>query len=89
MGTLHNQPERDHKLVASGDLDDFLGSAVKLAAKHKIAVSDVIAAKQALESERRNDLYVANGDVFDEQVSGIGLILEGVTSAVEGLQVKG
>jgi hypothetical protein len=88
MGTLHNQPERDHKRVASGDLDDFLGSAVKLAAKHKIAVSDVIAAKQALESERRNDLYVANGDVFDEQVSGIGLILEGVTSAVEGLQVK-
>jgi hypothetical protein len=89
MGTIHNQPERDHQRVTAADLDDFLGSAVKLAAKHKIAVSDVLAAKQALEAERRNDLYVVNGDVIDEQMSGIGMILEGISSAVEGLKVEG
>ena len=85
MGTLHSQPKREHFRVSASDLDLFLGDAVKLAAKHKVAVSDVLAAKQALESERRNDMFVANGDAFDEQISGIGAILEGISTGIKGL----
>ena len=81
MGTLFKQEPRDDHRV--DDLPPFL-EAVKLAKQHSIPsipVSDVIAAKHALELERRNNLYRANGDAFDGQVAGIG---ESLTSVAEG-----
>ena len=83
MGTLTNQAPRNHRKV---QLDEFLTDAVKLAEKHKIAVSDVIAASQALEFRRRNDLYVDDGDAFDEQIGGIGALLQQLCSAVENFK---
>lgn len=82
MGTLFKQEPRDDHRV--DDLPQFLEEAVKLAKQHSIPsipVSDVIAAKHALELERRNNLYRANGDAFDGQVAGIG---ESLTSVAEG-----
>ena len=75
MGTLFHQPERPYFDVRSEKLDDFLAEAKILARKHGITVGDVIEAKKALEMERRNDLYVKNGDAFDEQIAGIGELL--------------
>ncbi|MGC4241138.1 MAG: hypothetical protein QM686_02760 [Herbaspirillum sp.] len=83
MGTLYDQLPRDYKTVDLGQIDDFLADAVKLASNHGISVADVIAAKHVLELERANGLRVANGDAFDEQIAGIGLILDGIRDALD------
>lgn len=83
MGTLYAQPERNSKRVSANALDSFLETSVKLARKHGITVTEVLAAARVLEMERANDLYVANGDVFDEQIAGIGEELQKVASAIE------
>ena len=85
MGTLFSQAERKWCVVSTADLDEFLSLAVDLAKKNKVAVSDVIKAKEVLEMQRRNDLYVNNGDTFDEQMMGIGELLQGISSAIENL----
>lgn len=82
MGTLFNQSERRWARVSNDILDDFLSDVVNLAKKHKISVTDVIAAKQALEIERQNNLYVANGDTFDEQMMGFGELLQEISATL-------
>ena len=86
MGTLFEQEPRDYRLISSGDLRSFLESATRLAKEFNISVSDVIQAKKALEMERQNSLYAANGDAFDEQLSGFGEILQDVVSAIENFK---
>ena len=86
MGTLFDQPERDYRRVTDSELDAFLFAAVQVAKKHRINVAEVIKAKEVLELERRNDLYVNNGDSFNEQMSGIGGILQEMVSAIEDLR---
>ena len=79
MGTLGNQPERN---FYRGDLDSFLGGLKEIAAKYKVSIEAVIEAKKVLEMERRNDLYAANGDYFDEQMGGFGDRLSEIASAI-------
>jgi len=86
MGTLYSQAERESYRVSDNDLDSFVGAAVKLARKHGVSVTDVIAAARVLEVERSNNLYVANGDAFDEQIAGIGEELQKISAAIESLQ---
>jgi hypothetical protein len=83
MSTLFNQPEREHKRAMPSNIDDFLTFARDLAQKHKVDVATVVAVKQALELQRRNDLQVANGDVFDEQMAGFGEILGKIASILK------
>ncbi len=85
MGTLYSQTPRNYRDVEIADLDEFLSAALEISKKHKIPVADVIAASRVLQLKRTNDLYVANGDAFDEQIAGIGELLEKVTSAIESL----
>lgn len=76
MGTLFDQQVRARNRVTFQDIDELLTQCVKLAIKYKLNISDVILAKQALELERQNTLYINNGDAFDEQIAGIGKILQ-------------
>jgi hypothetical protein len=85
MSTLFTQPPRDYKRATSVDVDDFLAIAKELALKHKIEVSDVVAAKHALELQRRNDLQVANGDAYDEQLAGFGEILNNIADSLRDM----
>lgn len=68
------------------DIDSFVGTAVKLAKKHGVSVADVIAAARVLEVARTNNLYVANGETFDEQVAGVGEELQKISAAIESLK---
>ena len=86
MGTLFDQQPRNHRDVNEAKLDDFLSTVVRLSQEHEIAVSDVIAARRVLELERRNGLYIDNGDAFDEQIGGVGKLLQSLTIALEGLK---
>jgi hypothetical protein len=86
LGTLFDQPERQQCVVDQNQIEDFLENAVELSKKHKVSVTDVIAAREVLELKRKNDLYVRNGDVFDEQLAGFGDLLRELISKVESLQ---
>lgn len=86
MGTLFKQNPRNELQVKASDLDGFLSSVVNLSQKHKISFTDVISASRVLELKRRNDLFVSNGDTFDEQIAGMGEILEKLSNAVESLK---
>ena len=83
MGTLFSQEPRKYHRISMNDVSDFLSDAKDLASKLKVGVEDVIAAKHTLELQRRNDLYAANGDAFDEQVAGLGDILKEIQSALQ------
>jgi len=82
MGTLFKQePRRSHDIDIEY-IDHFLGQAVKLAKKHKISVGDVMKAYKVAEAKRANDLYMANGDAFDEQIAGIGELIRSIDSNI-------
>jgi len=83
MGTLGNQPERNHYSVSSKDLGYFLEDAADLAKKHKISIEAVISAKHSLELERQNNIAIQTGDYTDEQAGGIGEILSRIATALE------
>jgi len=83
MGTLFDQPPRKHFRISDDELEGWVSIALKLASEYEIGVADVIAAKAALEAERRNDLYAHNGDIFDEQIAGIGDLLQDLTRVIE------
>ena len=83
MGTLYSQQPRKWHEVTGGQLDTFLLCATELAKKHKVAVADVVASARVLELRRANDLYVGNGDVFDEQLAGIGQELQRIAESIE------
>jgi hypothetical protein len=85
MGTLFNQAVRERHLVTPAEIDKSLSVAIDLAKKHDIDVTDVIAMMGILEERRRNDLYVADRDAFDEQIAGIGEILQNLVGVVMGL----
>jgi hypothetical protein len=49
----------------------------------------VISASRVLELKRQNELYVNNGDAFDEQIAGIGELLQKLSDAIDGLRQTG
>ena len=76
MGTLFHQRERDWLNVTDDGVERFLEYAITLSKKYKVKVSDVLEVYKVLEMQRANDLYVKNGDAFDEQMAGIGKLLQ-------------
>ncbi|WP_324172285.1 hypothetical protein [Sulfurimonas sp.] len=72
MGTLYDQEPRDYKRVEISRVNYFLDEVSELATKYKMERKDIIEAFKAVELARQNDLYVANGDIHDEQMAGIG-----------------
>jgi hypothetical protein len=82
MGTVHNQPPRDPKRVSDDSLADFVKAAKAIALDNSISVADVIAAKHALELQRQNDLRAADGDIHDEQMSGLAEAIGSIGSAL-------
>lgn len=73
MGTLTEKP-RLLRTDITEDIDGDIEMLVKLAKKHGISVSDVIAAADMLERQRLNFLYLDNGDLFDILLSGSGIL---------------
>lgn len=86
MGTLFDQDPRDYRRIDTDYIDSFLGMAVEMSKKHKVTVTDVIAAANVLELRRKNDLDVDNGNIFDEQMAGIGHILNDIDASIENLK---
>jgi hypothetical protein len=85
MGMLGNQPPRDYCRKGFQSLDDFLSEAILLAKDRDVSVSEVIAAKHALELERQNDMAREDGDFRDEQMGGFGDLISKVADALQDI----
>ena len=82
MGTLYDQLERKHLKVTKEDTNDFFEEVQELAKKHKMTETDIINGLKVLELKRKNDLFVANGDTYDEQIAGIGQEFQNISSSL-------
>ena len=83
MGTLFNQPERGHQWVQPDDVTNEIEEMKKIARSTGVSLDQVIKVRAILEQERRNNLYKTNGDVFDEQMAGIGHLFNSLIDAIE------
>lgn len=88
MGTLQEQPPRNYHTVSSDDVKDFLTDALKLSKELKVDISVVLEAYRIKELQRRNTLYVSNGDILDEQLAGFGELLSEICEAITQLSVS-
>ena len=80
MGTLFDQSPRNYKYVDITDVEKKLLELDALAARLGCELSEVIDVAKILEMERRNSLFADNGDVWDEQIGGIGEILQDIAN---------
>lgn len=79
MGTLLNQPARELLGVRKDSVEALLKNAITLSQDLGVELDQVLMAYKIKELERQNDLSVHNGNVFDEQMSGLGEILQTIS----------
>lgn len=82
MGTLTDQLPRDNADWKRPDIEFALEHIVELAKKFEVSTSDVIELYKAMEMTRTNDLYRMNGDIHDEQMAGIGDLMERIADGI-------
>lgn len=85
MGTLQHQEPRKFHSINKEDIITSIETLKKIASQSKLSIDQVIKIVEIKELERKNDLYVANGDIHDEQMSGIGYLLEEISSNLKQL----
>ncbi len=88
MGTLLKQEPRNFRNVEKEDVEERLKDFISIAKKHKVSLSDVISTAKITELERSNNLFVANGDIHDEQMAGIGEILTEIKSSLNFISIS-
>ncbi|MBR8534413.1 hypothetical protein KDU71_02490 [Carboxylicivirga sediminis] len=86
MGTLQQQPPRNYSKIDENRLETFIEEINEVAQNTGVSLETALKAREILEIERRNDLFVANGDIHDEQMGGFGDLLENLTNAISELQ---
>lgn len=83
MGKLGNQAIRKDMNVNIHELSGYIDDIKSIAKDKKLEVELVLKAAHVLELKRRNNLYNQNGDYFDEQIAGIGQILQSIADNLE------
>lgn len=76
MGTLFEQRERAYIDTDKDDVVLLLTNAIKIAKDLKVDLNQVLTVYHIKELERQNDLSVNNGNIHDEQMAGMGEILQ-------------
>lgn len=83
MGTLHDQKPRNYKTVISQDAKDLIDEILDVAEATNVSFNEALRVYELLEQKRKTDCFVDNGDIWDEQISGIGQILERIATALD------
>lgn len=82
MGTLYEQPERDYRHVALHEVISDIKTIKTVAKEGGITFDQALRVFELMETKRRNDLFVDNGDIWDEQIAGIGMCIDKLTDAI-------
>lgn len=88
MGTLLNKPKRQFNEVFSFDVKSIASDIKTDAREAGLELKDVIEVLKVLELRRLNKFLVDNGNTFDEQMSGLGKILDRLTELVDSIDRK-
>ena len=76
MGTLGNQPCRSRYEFDDFNLADRAASLTKGAKETGVSVDTLIKLEIAMQLNRLNSILIENGDKMDENLAGIGEILQ-------------
>ena len=83
MGTVFKQPPRSDYGVSISMVEGWLMEIIDIAKRHNVEVTDVIEVYKSLELSRQNNLDRANGDIHDEQLSGLAELLKNVDERLQ------
>lgn len=75
MGTLEHQLNREKRRMTLLEQDNYIVEIKELSKKHKLTVSEVTEILKVIQYDRFNEIYIDNGDIFDEQMSGLAKLL--------------
>jgi hypothetical protein len=83
MGTLFNQPPRDYRGYDRKNALNLIEEIREVADQAGIEFSEALRIYELLEKSRSTDVYVDNGNIFDEQMAGIGELLKEISESIE------
>jgi hypothetical protein len=83
MGTLFEQPQRKTLYTNDSDILALIEDVKTISKKTGWSVDQVLRAYEIKETERRTTFMVQNGDIHDEQMSGLGKLIQEMTSALQ------
>ena len=82
MGTLYDQEGRAKYQHYLQHKKSTLIDVTKLVEEDGFTKSEAIELLKVAEMRMQNYLYLDNGDIWDEQIAGIGKILEDIAQAI-------
>jgi len=88
MGTLTEQPHRKYRVYDDEEVQTFIRQIKNTAKKNDLSVDQTLKVFELLEKERSNTIYVDNGNIWDEQIGGIGEIMQGIAHSLQELEGK-
>jgi hypothetical protein len=83
MGTLFEQPERDEEHNTGFTADEMIIEIKRVMGVHGLSMDQSLRFFELLENKRRNQLYVNNGNILDEQLAGFGKLIDRFLDAYE------
>ena len=85
MGTLYNEPERNYFDIDFKYVKSDCEEIKKIAEETGLSVADVIEVYKIKTQNRSIDCYVANGDIWDEQMAGFGELFKSFNSKLDAI----
>lgn len=82
MGTLFHQSVRKNFITTLDELNNEIQDFIKDTGH---TTENAIKLLEIAELRRRNDLYQANGDAWDEQIAGICTILHDINNSFRSI----
>ena len=80
MGTLQSQPARNYRHMGMTEVMSEIKDIQSVAKNANVTFDQALRVFELLELRRRNSLFVDNGNIWDEQIAGIGQILDRMVS---------
>jgi len=88
METLMDQVKRERQSISDTGLEAKINSISQIVSKTNKSFDQVVRVLEVMEFERRNNLFIDNGDVFDEQMIRFRRILEEIFNRLASLNEK-
>ena len=85
MGTLYNQSPRNYFDIDFKYVKSACEEIQKIAKETKMSVADVIEVYKIETKNRGINCYVANGDIWDEQMAGFGELFKSFNAKLDAV----
>ncbi len=86
MGTLFNQQPRKYHQTQDYDIDVICTEIMHIKSTYGMSNNEAIEVLRIAEKRRTNNIFVANGDIKDEQLSGFGELIKEFNLIIKSLK---